>query len=54
MGNYTICMNIVVYEEEAGLVIDSSNYDSFLYKQEVIHDAKQFLYEYQEYLLGRR
>lgn len=47
-------VNIVVFDKESGLVIDRSSCDTWEPKHDVVHDVGNMLFDYQEYLLGRK
>ena len=47
-------INIVVYDKESGLVVDRATCDTWAPEHEVKHDVGNLLFEYQEYLLGRK
>lgn len=47
-------INFVIYDKDSGLVLDRAYCDTFLPDHEVVHNVGKSLYEYQEYLLGRK
>ncbi len=47
-------LNKVVYDKESGLVVDRATCDTYMESHEVIHNVGNLLFEYQEYLLGRK
>lgn len=47
-------INIVVFDKESGIVIDSAYCDTWEPEHEVYHDSNKYLFDYLEYLLERR
>jgi hypothetical protein len=47
-------INFVIYEKDSGMVIDKAYCDTYVNEHDVVHESAWEIFEYQQYLLGRK